>query len=224
VRVGMGELERQRRARDLWISRGHVVAYITGTGLLALLMLAFGFHLGRGSVDEAQGFHGSSLVSGAPDQDLIRVLDRVDAMKDPLGHQQMTFPELRDPAAVGEGVKPVGFDGDHDKHVASTRIELDVPGEQVFPDDDRLVQPLGWVVVWGESHDVQDVVMLQERLLSSGNLQAELGWGHEGERLVFWLMHQGFSSQSEAQSWADKQGGFEPDMGIQPPVVREFLP
>ena len=218
----MGELERQRRARDLWISRGHVVAYITGTGLLGLLMFALGLHVGRGSADEDMGYRGSSLVSGAPDQDLIRILDRVDAMKDPLGHQQITFPELRGSAVAREAAQPVDSDGEPKAHVPSARIELDVPSQLVLPDDVRLAQPVGWVVVWGQSNDFQDVRRLQEKLSHSGSLEAELGFGYEGEQRVFWLMNQGFESQSEAQLWAGEQGDVVTSAGIQAPIVREF--
>ena len=215
----MGELERQRQARDLWISRGHVVAYITGTLLLGLFLFGMGYRMGSQAHGETSRLYETSLVSGAPDEELVQVLDRVDAMKDPLGHKQMTFPELRDPRAgiLGEDTKGGGE--------AVQRVpEFRLVGEEgdVWPEGVPVTQPQGWVVVFEASSEPEVVVSLQGKVDASGNYGTELAWGVEDGERAFWLIRQGFSSQAEAEGWLEEHRQEWPSEMASELVVREF--
>ena len=145
----MGELERQRQARDLWISKGHVVAYVTGTLLLGLFMFGMGYRMGGEVSEESSRLYETSLVSAAPDQELVQVLDRVDAMKDPLGHKQMTYPELRDPIEQDMGAASAGMGA-----TAAPAPAFHLAGAEggALPEDVPVTQPRGWVVVLSLIH------------------------------------------------------------------------
>lgn len=215
----MGELERQRQARDLWISRGHVVAYLTGTVLLGLFMFGIGYRMGGEARGERSRPYETSLVSGAPDQELVQVLDRVDAMKDPLGHQQMTFPELRDP---GDGdVLGSRMDADADEGRAAA-FRLNGDEDAAWPEEAPFTQPHGWGVVLQESNEPKAIETLQGRVDASGSLATEIGWGVVDGQRVFWLMRQGFTSSEEAGTWLEQHRDELSSAGVSDPSVREF--
>jgi len=98
----MGELARQRRARDLWISRGHLWALSAGVVLLALCSFFVGLTLARTSPAAASVPAPSGL--DAPQESLVDLLARVDARvvaQD--GVDTLTFPDTltgvaKDPA------------------------------------------------------------------------------------------------------------------------------
>lgn len=215
----MGELERQRQARDLWISKGHVVAYVTGTLLLGLFMFGMGYRMGGEVSEESSRLYETSLVSAAPDQELVQVLDRVDAMKDPLGHKQMTYPELRDPIEQDMGAASAGMGA-----TAAPAPAFHLAGAEggALPEDVPVTQPRGWVVVLDESSELETAMMLQGRVDASGSLETQLGWGLVGEERVFWLMRQGFASKVEAEAWLEQHLSGLSSAGASSAAVREF--
>ncbi|MFK7930464.1 MAG: hypothetical protein AB8H79_19910 [Myxococcota bacterium] len=97
----MGELARQRRARDLWISRSHLWAL--GVGVVAATAIAFfaGWSLAR----PASSGTGVAVGAAEPaDESLVELLARVDANAVAgNGVEHLTFPDAlggSDEAAV----------------------------------------------------------------------------------------------------------------------------
>lgn len=85
----MGDLARQRSARDLWISRSHVRAMATGTLVLAGTAFVVGFAIGRDAVPAA-----TIDVAAPNDGDLVELLARVEAAARPQGGiETLTFPD-----------------------------------------------------------------------------------------------------------------------------------
>lgn len=86
----MGELARQRRSRDLWVSRQHLWALGVGVGLLVVGAFFAGYGLSRGGVPEAP----AAASTGAPSESLVDLLARVDTRvvaQD--GVDTLTFPD-----------------------------------------------------------------------------------------------------------------------------------
>lgn len=87
----MGELARQRRARDLWISRSHLWA--VSIGVLAATTASFflGMALAR---SPGAGPATVAATTVAPDESLVELLARVDANAEPdSGVNNLTFPD-----------------------------------------------------------------------------------------------------------------------------------
>lgn len=89
----MGELARQRRARDLWISRGHLWALGAGIVLAVVLSFFLGMLL-AGDGSAAPAHEAASLGVSPPEESLVDLLARVDARvvaQD--GVDTLTFPD-----------------------------------------------------------------------------------------------------------------------------------
>lgn len=97
----MSVMQRERRARDWWISPGHVRAAAVAAAALCALSFSFGVAFGRNHADEAPG---ATLAD--EDDDLEEVLARLHASSDPHeGVASLTWPDaLR---TAGDAVLPV---------------------------------------------------------------------------------------------------------------------
>lgn len=105
----MGEISRQRRSRDLWISRQHLWAL----GAAIILLVGCSFFLGLGlSKGQAAAPVASGPTSDAPDESLVDLLARVDArVVSQNGVDTLTFPDTLTGLAEDPGV-PVRPDDD----------------------------------------------------------------------------------------------------------------
>lgn len=121
----MSELARQRNARDIWISRGHLYAMAAGGALAVLASFAAGYGAGRQSV-ELPATPSQRFAGEAGDDALVQLLARVDASATPDGGVlELTFPDAlagRDgvgadtdaagaPLDLGEGAEGVALEG-----------------------------------------------------------------------------------------------------------------
>jgi hypothetical protein len=97
----MGELARQRRARDLWISRGHIYASLVGAAVMVCSAFAVGYDLGARTGLEAKAVTGS-FSGQVASADLVELLARVEtsAVRDG-GVQALTFPSTLEGEVVG---------------------------------------------------------------------------------------------------------------------------
>ncbi len=87
----MSELARQRDARDLWISRGHLFAMAAGTFVLAATTFALGFTIGREKAPPQAPMGGGM----ADDRPLVELLARVEASSHVYGGvERLTFPDI----------------------------------------------------------------------------------------------------------------------------------
>jgi cell division septation protein DedD len=85
----MGDLARQRNARDLWVSRGHLWAMGAGTFVLAATAFAVGFTVGREHAPAVE-----EIRVATNDEDLVALLARVEASAQPHGGvDALTFPD-----------------------------------------------------------------------------------------------------------------------------------
>lgn len=93
----MGDLARERSARDLWISRSHLRAAGTGVALAVLGAFAVGLLLGRGTSSSPRE-ESEALLSEVPGNELEQLLARVETAADLHGGvKHITFPDaLRD--------------------------------------------------------------------------------------------------------------------------------
>ena len=90
----MGELARRRRARDLWISRSHLLAAAAGAVVLSVVSFGSGYLMGRGEATPTASAPAASLTANVPDDALVELLARVEATaaRDG-GVDALTFPE-----------------------------------------------------------------------------------------------------------------------------------
>jgi hypothetical protein len=97
----MGELAARHRARDLWISRSHVGAALTGAIVLSLTTFAMGYTLGRSDAPPAAPV---VLADATRDDALVELLARVEATAAADGGASaLTFPDaLKGGAGSGE--------------------------------------------------------------------------------------------------------------------------
>jgi cell division septation protein DedD len=103
----MSELARQRSARDIWISKGHLYAMGVGLALAVVAAFAAGYGAGRQSV-ELPPPSSIRLTGDASDGSLVELLARVDATATPDGGVlELTFPDAlagEAPALAAEAV------------------------------------------------------------------------------------------------------------------------
>ena len=91
----MGELARRRRARDVWISRGHLAA----AGVLVVLLCGFsfgaGYLIGRDGAPVVHTPSPTERSTELPDEALVALLARLEATNTTDGGiQDLTFPEV----------------------------------------------------------------------------------------------------------------------------------
>jgi hypothetical protein len=99
----MGELARQRNARDMWLSKSHLQAMLTGTLLLVGTAFGVGFLVGKGPTKTEAG----QVVSH--DESLVALLAQVEASQRPRsGVDSLTFPTVLEgqPGAAAEIAAP----------------------------------------------------------------------------------------------------------------------
>lgn len=97
----MGDLERQRDARDMWISRSHLVAMAAGTLVLAGTTFALGFTVGRSTAPPG------AVASAEGERDLVDLLARVESSSRPHGGVDgLTFPTALGGTDVGPAPMP----------------------------------------------------------------------------------------------------------------------
>jgi len=98
----MGDLERRRAARDLWISRGHLKAALAGAFVLSAASFATGYLLGAG--DEHTPHEELAFLEQVPGEDLVELLARVEANRSPDGAvSSLTFPDALAGAEPAQG-------------------------------------------------------------------------------------------------------------------------
>ena len=97
----MGELARNRRGRDLHLSRGHIAATAVAVCTLALTSFLLGMRVGSGPTTPAGPTHFTGQVA---DGELVALLARVETAADVNGGVgEMTFPSALT-ASSGGGV------------------------------------------------------------------------------------------------------------------------
>lgn len=159
----MGELARQRRARDLWVSRGHLWALGVGVVLLVLCSFFLGLTLARGSSTATA----APVADEGAQESLVELLARVDARvvaQD--GVDTLTFPDtltgVADDPELPAPVTPSAPSATISAGaVAPTVADLVVDVEDVSSAERlaSLLQDRGWVAVVrvptdGDDHQV----------------------------------------------------------------------
>lgn len=97
----MGDLERQRDARDMWISRSHLVAMAAGALVLAGTAFALGFTVGRSTAPPG------AVATADGERDLVDLLARVESSSRPHGGvDDLTFPTALGGTDVGPAPLP----------------------------------------------------------------------------------------------------------------------
>ena len=191
----MGELARRRRARDLWISRGHVLAFVSGGLLLTVLAFATGVLVGQDQ-ERQEAPEWTSLVSEVPGDELVELLARVEASADPAGGvAQLTFPQ----ALAGEELAPV------------LPMAAEVPEERelsVKPDEVELPEldpvPSGaFTVAVGEFSDPVEARALRDHLRES-KLEAWMGLQLVDGSRTYRVSVGGFGTSEAAEVALDK--------------------
>lgn len=151
----MGELARQRNARDMWVSRSHLQAMLTGTILLVGTAFGVGFLIGQGPT----GSDSTQAVS--KDQSLVTLLAQVEASQRPRsGVDDLTFPTVLEgqPAAPAPVAAAPAGDG------VITAVEGG-PGTAQAADP----VPAGThTVVAGRFSDLAEANALKAKLVASG--------------------------------------------------------
>jgi hypothetical protein len=148
----MGEMARQRSARDMWVSRSHLQAMLTGTVLLVGTAFGIGFLVGRGpTVPET-----SSAV--ADEQSLVALLAQVEASQHPRsGVDSLTFP------TVLEGQAPVPVTKVEGQPELATAVAPAGTADAADP------VPAGThTVVAGRLHDLAEARALKAALVKAG--------------------------------------------------------
>jgi hypothetical protein len=137
----VGDLERQRDARDMWISRGHLVAMAAGTLVLAGTTFALGFTVGRSTAPPA------ALAAADGDRDLVDLLARVESSSRPHGGvDALTFPDALEGSPTGPAPMPDAAIGSLPTDVAPTDAALQTPlpvGAPVVLAPNGVAEPVG---------------------------------------------------------------------------------
>ena len=89
----MSDLERRREAKDMWISRGHILSAGVGVSLLLVVAFAVGYRMGQAETTVEWGDR--VLEISENDRQLQELLERLDALKEPSGVGDLTFPDLK---------------------------------------------------------------------------------------------------------------------------------
>jgi hypothetical protein len=101
----MSDLARRRSARDLWISRSHVLLGAVGVVLLSLGSFSLGVLHGRAG-DAGVKVVSTSLSTELPNGSLVELLARVEATADAGGEVEvLTFPDALTNSPAGSSVE-----------------------------------------------------------------------------------------------------------------------
>ena len=193
----MGELARRRRARDLWISRGHLVA--GGVLVLCGLLSALGFGYVAGRADGARrtspGQSRSQLVAELPDDALLDLLARLEATA---------------AADASEDTIRFGYErGPHASNVESNE------GTPVGPDEEA---PSGAFFIDLGLYDDAEARGLQSALRDRG-APAWLVPAVAGGRMVVRLGVGGFADETEATEALRRLGPTLEGQGVEGATV-----
>ena len=156
----MAELEARRRARDLWISRSHLVAAAVGAVVLSAATFGLGLWLGRAGPPAVDAR--PALSVGEADDALLELLARVEANTAAEGGvEELSYPDaLRGAAGGGEAVPPQG--------PAALAPPVTVPAAEVVPPVGDPAPPGAYTIVVARSGDHAQAVALRERLAAAG--------------------------------------------------------
>ncbi len=117
----MANLARRRRARDLWISRGHVVAAGLATVLLCGICFASGVSVGRSQSTDVVALNPMTVADG----DLLQLIARVEATANTHnGIDKLTFPDALAGLAPDVVVPEI--------HTAASAVAVVGPGSAVM--------------------------------------------------------------------------------------------
>lgn len=201
----MGELARRRRARDLWISRGHLWA--AGLGAAFLLVIAFSVGVMVGGSERAHAAPSDPLgLSQAPDDSLVELLARVDASADPTsGVASLTFP---DALAGQEPATPKVPPTPHHAGVSVTVTARPMAKPEVDPVPDG-----HYTVAVLETPDSQRAEALRDQL-AARDLPAWVGAEIVGGRSLFRVSLGGFATEGEAHAAAKRFAAADDDLPL----------
>lgn len=187
----MGDLVRQRRARDLWISRGHLRAGVVGVAVGVMGAFTRGYSVGVRSADDAVPA-ATQFTSEVPTAALVELLARVETSASRNGGvDALTFPEALRGGLMGPTQR---VDGGED---AALRQLLAADAQVRPPVDDR---PPGRFTVEVQHHgDVIDARELRDVLRNEG-MAAWVGVERIDGEVLYRVSVGGFGKKSEAES------------------------
>jgi len=189
----MSDLERRREAKDLWISRGHILS--AGVGVSLLLVVAFAVGYRTGSAENNEREREPSLEVVEHDRQLQELLERLDALKDPTAVDALTFPDLKK-----------GSDAEHIEAPAVATEEPSITismSDHAVPGDlsDRVgAPPAGLHLEWLRSSDVE---LIRRSLLSlaSADIEATLVMEKGADETVYSLVSTPCRTKSDCAEW-----------------------
>ena len=187
----MGELARRRRARDLWISRNHVVAAAIAAAMGMVGSFALGATLtSRPAAPAAQA---PTLLGTASDESLVELLARVESAREVGGGLgKLTFPD----ALSGEGVALPLPEAEAELEALEAVVP---PGElEAVPAADPLPEGT-WTIEVDEAADLQRARQLRS-LLHQADQPAWLAARLVEGRTVYRVGVGGYASEEAAES------------------------
>jgi hypothetical protein len=204
----MGELARQRNARDMWLSKSHLQAMLTGTLLLVGTAFGVGFLVGKGPTRS----DASQAVS--KDESLVALLAQVEASQQPRsGVDSLTFPSvLEGQAAAAPGVAAAAPGAAADDVV--TAVAGGAPGAADVADP---VPPGTHTIVAGRFSDLGDARALKAKLAAAGQ-PAWTSFDIVDGKATITVSIGGFDDEATAkQAMTDMHGAID-SLGLHPEV------
>lgn len=200
----MTDLARQRRARDIWVSRSHLYALGTGMVLFAVACFALGYTAGRRSVDHFEPNARARLLDQPADDALVELLARVDAAATPDGGvRKLTFPD----ALAGQGTAlevPA-------QPVVEQRVQ--VPPAEAAPLEAGDEPPKGRWTIAVSSFAERSLAVAARDALQAREVEAWLGTERRDGAVRYRVAVGGFGSRAEAEDALD-------DLTLEGEVVR----
>ncbi len=159
----MGELSRERNARDLWVSRGHLRAMGAGVLVLACTTFALGYVVGR-DTSPAPVAESSAIQE---DEQLVELLARVEASARPRGGvEDLTFPDAlsgRTPRVSDNLLAP-----ESNVAVSGDPTAVEASGAPGIPVGDAAPSGAVWTLVVSEDLDAGAAVTQRDELRKAG--------------------------------------------------------
>lgn len=194
----MTDLARQRRARDIWVSRSHLYALGTGMVLFAIACFALGYTAGRRSVDHFEPTARARLLDQPADDALVELLARVDAAATPDGGvRKLTFPDALAGRAVPLEVPEVARDVDRVALPGGEGEPLEAPDDEV--PDGRWTIAVSSFAEKGLAEAARDAMRARE-------VEAWLGSERRDGDVRFRVAVGGYGSRAEAEDALEKLG------------------
>lgn len=202
----MGELARERGARDLWISRGHLWAAGAVVVLLCGLSFLAGVQTGRA---QATAVATQKPTVAPPEGDLVELIARVEATSQPGGGvEKLTFPD-----ALAAGNVEVRVPGEVEPADAEASSSAAAPPTAPIMSAE-IVDPTpnaAFSVLVGEFNDPQAALDRKGALVEAGH-EAWIGL-RSVDGAMSWRVSVGsYPTEAKAQAAADawKDGPAEP--------------